>query len=125
MRLKRQVRPGCEGLQSQAERLELLHQRIVAPEGSSHEGAERDQLFRICTVIRPTLFLAKDSGQVFKPLEWAVRASGMRSPVQGPGCGGSAGRGRRGGAMERKGRARFPSLTNYSLVGEVREPHHS
>ena len=96
--------------------LSCFIRECVATEGSSREGAERDQLLRMCTVIRPTLFLAKDSGQVFKPLEWAVRASGMRSPVQGPGCGGSARRGGGGGAMERKGQARFPPLTNSVLL---------
>lgn len=89
------------------------------------------------------MFLAKDGGQLSKPLEWAVRASGMPRPVQGVGVGVWGwgwlaevteekrereeeekwkGKGKVGEKGWVEGKARFLSLRNHSLVGEAREP---
>lgn len=82
------------------------------------------------------MFLAKDGGLTFKPLEWAVGASGVSRHVQHvrvgvwvAGCGyrrvggGRGGRKKGGGGGGGEGKARLPSLRGCSLVGEAKEFH--
>lgn len=70
-------------LESQAERF-ALSLKVLPLRKQSRASSLRFAQWRPAQAqpTRPAVFLAKDSGPMSEPLEWAVRAHGMPRPVQ-------------------------------------------
>ena len=125
LRMKRQVRTGCERSAELGQGSSRFIREHLATEGSSHEGAGWVQLLRVCTVILTCIALGQrqwPSGQATRLLQ-PLGCAGLCRNMAVSGAAGRRGEAKTEGGgrvREMRGQARFPPLTKKAIA-----PHSS